>query len=292
VTIWSHVGRCDAGPKRIGSATLSGQWRTGALAITGASGQVGTMLGQRLGERPNRVVALNRGDDWSAGVRSAETVVHLAGTLQPKGKNTYESANVDTTRAVARAVEGSGVQRIVFLSYLGADAESSNAYLRSKAAAESVLANTGVPVTVFRCVHIYGPPDRPGPTAGAFIAKGAGPVTVPGTGEQRIAPLYIEDVVSAVLHAALDPEAPPGTFELGGPDEMSMDAFVRGVNRKGVRLLHLPPVLARGLAHVVPSLTPALMELLIADNVTATDPPEIAARFGTDLHRFTDVWPT
>jgi hypothetical protein len=72
---------------------------------------------------------------------------------------------------------------------------------------------------------------------------------------------------------------------------MSMDAFVRGLNRKGVRLVHLPPVVARGLARVVPSLTPALMALVLADNVTSSDPRDVARRFGTDLHRFTDVWP-
>ena len=184
------------------------------------------------------------------------------------------------------------MKRIVLLSYVGADPGSSNAYLRSKAAAEAILEATGVPVTIFRCVHIYGPPARPGPTAGAFVAKGAGPVAVPGTGKQRIAPLFIGDVVDAVLHAALDPDAPLGTFDLGGPDVMSMDAFVRGLNHKGVRLVHLPPVIARGLAHVAPSLTPALMQLLLADNVTATDPSDVARRFGTDLHRFTDIWPS
>lgn len=270
---------------------MSTQWRTGEVAITGASGQVGTLLQERIAERENRVVPLNRGDDWATGVRSAEIVVHLAGTLQPKGRNSYESANVDTTREVARAVEGSGAERIVFLSYVGADPASSNAYLRSKGAAESILEATGTPVTTFRCVHIYGPPDRPGPTAAAFQAKGPGPVSVPGTGKQRIAPLYIGDVVEAVLHAALDPATPAGTYELGGPDEMSMDAFVRALNGKGVRLVHLPPVVARGLAHVVPSLTPALMELMLADNVPATDPREVARQFRTDLHRFTDVWP-
>jgi uncharacterized protein YbjT (DUF2867 family) len=249
------------------------------------------MLQERLAERANPILPLGRGDDWAAGLGSAETVVHLAGTLQPKGQNTYESANVDTTRTVARAVQGSGVKRLVFQSYVGADPHSSNAYLRSKAAAESILEATGVPVTTFRCVHIYGPPERPGPTAGAFLAKGAGPVAVPGTGKQRIAPLFIGDVVDAVLHATLDPGAPTGTYELGGPDEMSMDAFVRGLNRKGVRLVHLPPVVARGLARVVPSLTPALMALVLADNVTSSDPRDVARRFGTDLHRFTDVWP-
>jgi NADH dehydrogenase len=269
---------------------LSGQARTGAVAITGASGQVGTLLSERLRVRPNPVAVLNRGDDWAAGIESAEAVVHLAGTLQPKGRNTYEAANVDTTEAVAGAVRGGDVQRIVFLSYVGADPASSNAYLRSKGRAEQILQGTGAPVTIFRCVHIYGPPDRPGPTAGAFIAKGRGPVSVPGSGHQWIAPLYIGDVADAVLIAATDPEAPVGTFELGGPDEMTMDQFVRTVNRPGVRLMHLPPVVARGLAHVVPTLTPALMELLLADNVPSADPAETASRFGTELHRLTEIW--
>jgi uncharacterized protein YbjT (DUF2867 family) len=275
----------------IGSAALNAQDRTGRVAITGASGQVGSLLRARMVERGNELAPLNRGDDWGAGIASAEAVVHLAGTLQPKGRNTYESANVETTRAVAHAVDGAAVQRIVFLSYVGADPESANAYLRSKGAAEEILERTGVPVTIFRCVHIYGPPDQPGPTAGSFRAKASGPVAVPGTGKQRIAPLFIGDVVEAVLHAALDPGTPAGTFELAGPDEMTMDAFVRGLNRKGVRLLHLPAVVARGLAHVSPSLTPALMELMLADNVASSDPVAVAHRFGAELQRFTDVWP-
>jgi uncharacterized protein YbjT (DUF2867 family) len=268
---------------------MSGDWRTGEVAITGASGQVGTMLAERIGERGNAVIALNRDDDWGTAA-SAEAVVHLAGTLQPRGRNTYESANVATTRTVALAVEGSKVQRLVFLSYVGAHPESRNAYLRSKGMAEAVLTSTGIPATIFRCVHIYGPPERPGPTAGAFITKGPGPVPVPGTGRQRIAPLFIGDVVDLLLSAALDSSSPAGTYELGGPDEMSMDALVRGLNRKGVRLLHLPAVVARGLAYVTPSLTPALMELLLADNVPSTEPRAIARRFGRELHRFADVW--
>jgi len=270
---------------------MAGESRTGGVAITGASGQVGTLLRRRLVDDANRIVALNRGDDWGASVRSAEVVVHLAGTLQPKGSNTYEAANVETTEAVARAVSGGDVKRIAFLSYVGADPDASNAYLRSKGRAEAILEATGVPVTIFRCVHIYGPPDHPGPTPGPFLAKGRGPVTVPGSGRQRIAPLYIGDVVEALLHATLDPATPTGIFELGGPDEMSMDEFVRGLNRGQVRIVHLPPVVAHGLARLVPSLTPALMDLLLDDNVTSTNPGDVAGQFGTDLHHFGDVWP-
>ena len=261
------------------------------IAITGASGQVGTLLQERLAELQSSVIPLNRGADWAPSIGEADVVVHLAGTLQPKGKDTYESANVVTTEAVAAAAQNSGVRRIVFLSYVGAALDSANAYLRAKAQAEKALVDSGVPTTIFRCLHIYGPPERPGPTVKAFLANGRRRVPVPGTGEQRIAPLYVGDVVSAVLGAATRPDAPTGVFELGGPEEMTMDQFVRILNGGQVRIRHLPASLARVLARLSPSLTPALMDLLLCDNVTSSDPRQVAAEFGFSLRCFEDVWP-
>jgi len=261
------------------------------IAITGASGQVGTLLQERLAESQSSAIPLNRGTDWASSIREAEVVVHLAGTLQPKGKDTYESANVATADAVAAAAQGSGVKRIVFLSYVGAAMDSANPYLRAKAQAEKALSDSGVPTTIFRCLHIYGPPERPGSTAAAFLANGRRPVLVPGTGGQRIAPLYVGDVISAVLGAATLPDAPTGIFELGGPEEMTMDQFVHHLNGGQVRIRHLPASLARVLARLSPSLTPALMDLLLCDNVTSSDPGRVAAEFSFSLHRVEDVWP-
>jgi NADH dehydrogenase len=260
------------------------------IAITGASGQVGTLLRERL-DGTAEVTPLNHGEDWAAGIAGADAVVHLAGTLQPKGRNTYESANVETSATVAAAARESGSGRIVFLSYVGADPASPNAYLRSKAEAEHLLAGSGVSTTTFRCLHIYGPPAAPGPTAAAFLAKGRRPVPVPGSGRQRIAPLYIGDVAAAVLDAATRPEPEPGTFDLGGPEEISMDDFVRALNGPEVRIRHLPAALARPLARLSPSLTPALMDLLLRDNVVSTPPAQVGERFGFLPTRIRDVWP-
>ena len=261
-----------------------------AIAITGASGQVGTLLRERLAGTPARVMPLNRSDAWETGIAEADVVVHLAGTLQPQDGDTYESANVETARRVAEACRGKGVSRIVFLSYVGASADSSNEYLRAKAAAEELLLNTGIATTIFRCLHVYGPPEHPGPTAGAFLARRGKTVVIPGSGRQRIQPLYVGDVVSAVQGAALDPGAPAGSFDLGGPEQMSMDDFVRALNGPGVKIRHLPAPLARLGAAVTPSLTPALMDLLLCDNVTDTPAAEMGERFGFAPHRLADVW--
>jgi nucleoside-diphosphate-sugar epimerase len=261
-----------------------------AIAVTGASGQVGTLACRRLVEKQIEVLPLHQGDDWPDAIGRSEAVIHLAGTLQPKGRDSYESANVQTTATVAAAARQSHVGRLVFLSYVGADAGSSNAYLRSKALAEGLLLESGIPTTVFRYLHIYGPPDSPGPTAGAFIGQGRRPVTVPGTGRQLIEPLYIGDVVDAVLGALDTADAPTGTFDLGGPDRLTMDDFVRALNRPGVRIRHIPPAIARLLAHLSPSLTPALMDLLLCDNITDASPAEIGQRFGFTPHHLADVW--
>lgn len=262
----------------------------GPIAITGASGQVGTLLRERLGAARATVI-LNRDDDWAAPIHGSEVVVHLAGTLQPKGGDDYNTANVKTSEAVAAAAREGGARRIVFLSYVGAAPDSRNAYLRSKGEAERVLADSDVPLTVFRCLHIYGPPSAPGPTAEAFLAQGGSAVTVPGSGRQRIAPLYIGDVVSAITTAATDPAAPTGTFDLGGPEEMSMDEFVEALNDGAAKLRHIPAPLARAAARLSPGLTPALMDLLLCDNVAA-DPDLVAARFGFEPTRLAAVWPS
>jgi nucleoside-diphosphate-sugar epimerase len=261
-----------------------------AIAVTGASGQVGTSVCRCLAEKQTEVLALNQGDDWAGTIAKCEAVIHLAGALLPKGRNSYDSANVQTTATVAAAARDSHVRRLVFLSYVGADAGSPNAYLRSKALAEAALVESRISTTVFRCLHIYGPPDSPGPTAGAFIGRGRKPVTVPGTGKQLIEPLYIGDVVAAVVRAVDKPDAPTGIFDLGGPDRMTMDDFVRTLSGPDVRIRHIPPRFARLLAHVSPALTPALMDLLLRDNITGVPPAEIGERFGFRPHRLADVW--
>jgi NADH dehydrogenase len=257
--------------------------------VTGASGQVGTQLRRRLAQLPNEVRPLGRDDDVAAAFADADAVVHLAGSLQPRKPNTYRAANLDTALATAAALAGSPAQRVVFLSLLTARLDASNSYLRYKAEAEEALRSSGVSAVIFRCDHIYGPPSEPGPTASAFLAK-SGRVMLLGSGTQRLAPLYRDDVVEAILHAALDEDTPAGRFQLAGPDIVTADDFVRLLNSTPVRLRRIPAAMARLLGHVVPTLTPELVDVLLADAVPTEDVTATARRFGVELHCLADVW--
>jgi NADH dehydrogenase len=238
---------------------------------------------------PNHFRSLERDDDLAAAFGHADAVVHLAGTLQPRRPNAYRSANLDTALDAAAALARSTAQRVVYLSFLTARLDSSNSYLRYKAEAEEALRSSGVPLVVFRCDHIYGPPKEPGPTASAFVAK-SGRVTLEGSGSQRLNPLYRDDVVEAILHAALDPETPIGTFQLAGPDTMSAEEFARLLNSTPIRIRRTPVLLARLLGRVMPNLTPELVDIMLADAAPTEDVAATARRFGVDLHHLADVW--
>src|SRR5262249_60427427 len=93
------------------------------------------------------------------------------------------------------------------------------------------------------------------------------------------------DVVEAILHAALDPETPPGTFQLAGPDTMSAEDFARRLNSVPIRTRRIPAVPARLLGHVVPDLTPELVDVLLADAARTEDVGATRRRCGGQLHR-------
>jgi uncharacterized protein YbjT (DUF2867 family) len=260
----------------------------GPIAITGASGQVGAALRNRLATLPNQLRPLGRSDDLAEACRDATAVVHLAGTLRPEPPNTYVEANLRTVERTVAALEGSSVERVVFLSYVGADPRSSNAYLRTKGEAEKLLYHSGHDTVVFRCTHIFGPPEEPGPTVSAFLARNSQSTAwVLGSGVQRVAPVYRDDVTDAIV-AALDPRTSHGRFDLAGPEEMTMDDFVRTVNREGTKLRHVPGLLARTLGRVLPDLMPELVDIMLADSLG--DQIRAVRAFGLDRRRLEDIY--
>jgi NADH dehydrogenase len=265
-----------------------GTFLNGPVVITGASGHVGSFLSNRLAELPNEVRALGRRDNLVEAVREADAVVHLAGTLQPLKGNSYEQANVETVRETVEALAGSSVKRIGFLSYVGADPASPNDYLRTKGEAELLVAGGGRQAVVIRSTFIYGPPDDPGPSTAPFIAHGRKAISVLGSGAQRYAPVFVGDVAEVLMRAALDPSAPTGTFALAGPDVLTLDEFVEVLHGGAVKERHLQGRLARVLAHILPTLTPALVEVMTADSLP--DATLAAEVFGIDVRQIRDFY--
>lgn len=266
-------------------------WLAGPVAITGADGHVGRALQGRLATLSNPIRPLRRPDDWTSAITTADAVIHLAGTLRPRRPNSYQAANIETTERVLDAVSGSSAQRMVFLSYVGADPNSNNEYLRTKGQAEELIAASGIPFVILRSTFIYGHPNDIGPSFASYQTESGGTVSVVGDGSQKAAPIHVDDITGMLAAAALDPSTPTGTFEVSGSEIFTVDEFIRRINHGEVTIRHLASPVAKLLVWFTPQLTSALVcatsalvDVLLSNSVASGDPAETAARFGVDLH--------
>jgi nucleoside-diphosphate-sugar epimerase len=275
--------------------------RVGTVVVTDGSGFVGRRLLERLPPADAFTVALTRrqselparlvmsgaltGAALAEALEDADQIVHLAGTTHAEGES-YWTENVVAAEAVARAVRHGGARRIIFLSSTGAPAPAGNEYLRAKAEAEHVLATAGCELVVLRTTHIVGPPRYPGPFVESLLPARDGVVQVPGDGLQRVAPVLVDDVVAAVTAALRG--GPAGTYELAGPDEMTLDDLVTLVNRVGVVVRHVAPPLARLASWFDPSSSASAVDLVLRPSLG--DPSAAVRAFGLTLHSVREAW--
>jgi nucleoside-diphosphate-sugar epimerase len=111
--------------------------------------------------------------DWSPYLDGVAQVVHLAGIAHTGGVATerYERINHAATAELAAAAAQRGIRHFVFVSSIRAqsgpsadhalterdEAQPTDAYGRSKLAAEAAVRESGVPFTILRPALFYGP---------------------------------------------------------------------------------------------------------------------------------------
>ena len=210
------------------------------LAITGANSGVGRILLRHLAERSDtkvaacvrstrsadslpaspgisvRAVDYEDRDGLADALAGSRSVVHLAGILFETPTSSYQTANIDTTRAVTNACKKAGVQFIVLVSALGADRRSANRYLRSKGRAEQIISESGLEAAIIRTPILLGP----GMAAARAVAHTASQraVTLLGGGRHVIRPLDVDDLSRAILRCCEKPGAGVSIYELVGPE--------------------------------------------------------------------------
>jgi uncharacterized protein YbjT (DUF2867 family) len=105
--------------------------------------------------------------------------------------------------------------------------------------------------------------------------------------KQRVAPVYLGDVVAAIEAAISSGQA--GTFDLQGPEEMSLDDLVRRLNEPAkVSIAHVPAVVARLLRLVGPKLPGPLIDVMLKD--CRSEHPTAHSVFGFSLTPLDRVW--
>ncbi len=207
----------------------------------------------------------------------SDAIVNLIGIL----KGNFEVAHVRTAANIAAAAATNGAA-MVQISAIGADAASASAYGRSKAEGEVAVQTASPGAIILRPSIVFGRQDQ-------FINRFAAmlrlapvvPVVAPAT---RFQPVFVGDVADAITAAVAGAQHCGRTFELGGPQILSMRALLEwiahAIGRKPI-LIDLPDAASALLASATGWLPGAPITrdqwaMLTRDNVAAVDTPGLA----------------
>ncbi|HEY8068609.1 MAG TPA: complex I NDUFA9 subunit family protein [Burkholderiales bacterium] len=225
----------------LGGSGFVGRHLVAALAARGARVTVPT----RRRDRARHLILLPTVEVIETDARDSRTlaklaagrdaVINLAGVLHSrpaKGSNRYgpdfARAHVELAQAVVTACREAGVKRLLHMSSLGAEPNAPSEYLRSKGVGEDlVLAADDLAATAFRPSVIFGPEDR---FLNLFAKLTAlFPVLALGSPEARFQPVYVGDVVQAMLASLDNREAIGKRYDLCGPHECTLRELVHYV---------------------------------------------------------------
>ena len=167
------------------------------------------------------VCSLNDERGLRAAMKGIDVIYHLVGSERLGIRSNLSGVDVEGTRALAEVAARAGVERIFYLSHLGADRASAYPVLKAKAIAEHHLINSGVNYTIFRFGPIFGPGDQFTTAIARLIRVSPSLFLMPGTGETHIQPIWIDDVVGCLEWALQDPGTVNQIYSLGGVDYLS-----------------------------------------------------------------------
>lgn len=213
------------------------------VALVGGTGFFGTHLAQDLLERGARLRVCSRHPERGFRVKplgilgqtqavavdvtkprtlqvaftGVDAVVNLVGAF---------SGDLDAVQArgagnVAAAARDAGAKTLVHVSAIGADAASSVAYARTKAAGEQAVLAAFPGATVMRPSILFGDDDAFVTMFARLIAQlPVLPVFAPSA---RFQPAFVDDAAEAVGNVLADPAAHAGRiYEIAGPEQISM----------------------------------------------------------------------
>lgn len=259
------------------------------VAVTGATGFVGSHLFDVLRERGDDVTCLVRRPEQAEALRAAgaklvagtleddqalraladgaEVLYHVAGAVTSAGQSErLERVNLQGTQAVVRAAAGASVPRLVYVSSLAASGPSLAGvpladtqqcrpvtdYGRSKLRGEEAVRAGGVAFTIVRPPAVYGPRDRQFLPAFRMVRRGLAPVL--GDGRQELSLIHARDLARALIAAGRASQTVGKTYHAAHAQIVTQRELVQGIARalgRGVAIIPVPKPVLIGLLHVV-----------------------------------------
>jgi NADH dehydrogenase len=196
------------------------------------------------------------------------------------GTETFHSVHVACAQRLATQAGQAGVERLVHVSGIGADAASSSLYVRKRGEGELAVRAAFADALLIRPAVMFGPDDSFITTIITFLERL--PVyPMFDLGRTRLQPAHVEDVAEAITRVLEQTGTRPITFEFGGPRVYSYEELLKIVAHETSLKPKLIPIpfaawqLLAWLAEMLPSppITRNQVELMQVDNVASPEMP-------------------
>ncbi|MBI5789041.1 MAG: complex I NDUFA9 subunit family protein [Candidatus Schekmanbacteria bacterium] len=215
------------------------------ILIIGGTGFVGKHLVERLRDTGKKIRCLVRSDkaDYlsASGIETVkgdildpasldkamigcDAVIHLAGIWRADMK-TYKAVHIQGTANAVNAARKAGVKRFIYISAMGVSLGIRTGFYLTKGESENAVKKSGLDYTIFRPAVIIGKGDE-FTTALVAMIKQAPVIPVIGSGQVKLQPLWVNDLVDCLIKALDRPQTIGQTYDIAGPDVLTYNQIL------------------------------------------------------------------
>jgi len=192
----------------------------------------------------------NKPGELTDSLRGAKTLYNTYWVRFPHGQVTFDKA-VENSKTLITAAEEAGIRRIVHISITNPSEDSPFPYFKGKALVEKAITQSNLSYAIIRPTVIFG-------SEGILINNIAWllrkfPIfAIPGSGDYRIQPAFVEDVAEIAVNAGHKDDNM--VIDAVGPEILTFDELIKliasQINSRA-RIIHVGPWLALFLARLI-----------------------------------------
>lgn len=181
--------------------------------------------------------------DVASALKLSHAVVNLVGILKSGGGQDFDDVHDEGATRIATMAARAKVKRVIHISAIGADAESSSDYARTKGEGEAGMREHFPGATILRPSIVFGPEDHFFNRFASLMRMSPGVFPLFGGGRTKFQPVYVGDLAAAVASALANDATAGKTYELGGPSVYSFKQllqFIAGTTERSPMWLPIP----------------------------------------------------